>query len=264
MESTLRSSTPRGGLGGPEIIGHRGCSDEAPENTLPSIRLAWEQGADAVEIDVYLTRDSGILAMHDPTPKRYNGVERPPHELSRAELEKMDFGAWKHPRWAGTKPAFFEEILATIPPGKRLVTEIKTGPEIVPELVRALDRWAGKPELVVFIAFSLEVMKEVRARLPAHACYWLIDFRPQGEGWAPDYREVIATARSCGFTGLDVGTRGPYDDRFAEAIRESRLGLMIWTVNDVETARRFIALGAHGLTTDKPGWLRSALGLGTP
>ncbi|MBN8216009.1 MAG: hypothetical protein J0L75_05170 [Spirochaetes bacterium] len=243
----------------PEIIGHRGCSAEAPENTLPSIRLAWEQQADAVEIDVTLTRDRDILAMHDHTPKRYTGIDRLPGDLTRAEFESMDFGAWKEKRWAGTKPAFFDEILATIPPGKRLVTEIKAGPEIVPALATAIQRWGGDRDQVVFIAFSLEVMKEVRVALPGHECYWLLDFRPEGDGWAPDYREAIATARTLGFSGLDVGTRGPYDAFFAEAIRSSGLGLMVWTVNDPETARRFIALGAHGLTTDKPGWLKNAL-----
>src|SRR6266404_1226017 len=43
-----------------QIIAHRGASFDAPENTLPAIRLAWEQGADAVEVDVHLSRDGRV------------------------------------------------------------------------------------------------------------------------------------------------------------------------------------------------------------
>ena len=48
-----------------EIIAHRGASDEAPENTMAAFQLAWEQGADALEIDIRLTKDRKIVVFHD-------------------------------------------------------------------------------------------------------------------------------------------------------------------------------------------------------
>ena len=59
-----------------EIIGHRGASFDAPENTLASVNLAWKQNADAVEIDIYLSRDGHIVAVHDETTKRYGGPDK--------------------------------------------------------------------------------------------------------------------------------------------------------------------------------------------
>lgn len=53
-----------------EMIGHRGASHDAPENTLAAIRLAWEQGADAVEVDVHLSRDGQIVVVHDANTRR--------------------------------------------------------------------------------------------------------------------------------------------------------------------------------------------------
>ena len=58
-----------------EIIGHRVASYDAPENTLPSVRLGFEHGADAVEVDVFATADGRIVAIHDPDTKRVAGVK---------------------------------------------------------------------------------------------------------------------------------------------------------------------------------------------
>ena len=54
----------------PVVIAHRGASSDAPENTLPAIKLGFEQGADFVEVDLYLTADKQIVLIHDKTTKR--------------------------------------------------------------------------------------------------------------------------------------------------------------------------------------------------
>jgi len=59
-------------LGKPLIVAHRGSSFDAPENTLPAFRLAWEQGADAIEGDFLLTKDNKIVCIHDKTTKRFS------------------------------------------------------------------------------------------------------------------------------------------------------------------------------------------------
>jgi glycerophosphoryl diester phosphodiesterase len=256
-----RRRFPQDHAGAPEIIGHRGASHDAPENTLPSIRLAWDQGADAVEIDVYLTRDRRIVAMHDTTTQRYTGRDAKPSDLTLAELKQLDFGKWKDAKWAGTRIATLPEILATIPAGKRLVIEIKCGPDIAPELVEDIRRSGKSADQICFIAFSTDVMQALKARLPAHEAYWLIAFNkdPATGHWRPSTAEVFAGAARLGADGLDVSVSGPYDGEFARRMAENRFLFCVWTVNDVETARRFIALGAHSITTDRPGWLREQL-----
>src|SRR5205085_1574875 len=54
---------------GVDIVAHRGASHDAPENTLPSFKLGWEQGADADELDIYLTKDGRIVVLHDKSTK---------------------------------------------------------------------------------------------------------------------------------------------------------------------------------------------------
>ncbi|MBI5082455.1 MAG: hypothetical protein HZB17_14315 [Chloroflexi bacterium] len=54
----------------PQIIAHRGASAAAPENTLAAFNLAVEFGADAVELDVDMTRDGVPIVIHDDTVDR--------------------------------------------------------------------------------------------------------------------------------------------------------------------------------------------------
>ena len=53
-----------------KIFAHRGASAYAPENTLEAFRLAMEQGADGIELDVQLTKDGELVVIHDETIDR--------------------------------------------------------------------------------------------------------------------------------------------------------------------------------------------------
>jgi len=56
-----------------EIIAHRGASCDAPENTLSAIHLAWKQNADAVEVDVHLSKDGHLVVIHDYDTRKTAG-----------------------------------------------------------------------------------------------------------------------------------------------------------------------------------------------
>src|SRR5256886_17013132 len=88
---------------GVEIIAHRGASHDAPENTLAAIRLAWQQQADAVEVDVQLSKDGKLVVIHDDNTKRSGRFARKVNALTLDELRKLDVGRWKGNRWAGEK-----------------------------------------------------------------------------------------------------------------------------------------------------------------
>jgi len=108
-----------------EIVGHRGASYDAPENTLPSVRLGFEQGADAVEVDVFATSDGRIVAIHDADTERVAGVKLDVAKSTLAELKQLDVGAWKGERWVGTRIPTLEEVLELVPEGRRLLIEVK-------------------------------------------------------------------------------------------------------------------------------------------
>jgi len=246
------------------IIAHRGASHDAPENTLAAFRLAWEQGADGIEGDFYLTKDKQIICFHDKTTKRVapDSPERPVADMTLAELRALDVGRWKHARFAGEKPPTLEAVLHTVPAGKLFFVEIKSGPEILPVLKPQLEGSGLKPEQLVIIAFNEEVASGAREMMPQYRVNWLTSYKQKNEQapWKPGRREVLRTLTETDATGL--GTQGNLDvvdATFARAIRKVGREFHVWTINEPVIARRFQDLGVDSITTDRPAFIRAAI-----
>jgi glycerophosphoryl diester phosphodiesterase len=245
-----------------EIIAHRGASFDAPENTLAAVRLGWEQGADAVEFDVYLSKDGKIVVLHDKDTKRTAGVDRPVIEQTLAELRTLDVGKWKDPKFAGERIPALAEVLAPTPAGKRVFIEVKCGPEIVPELKRDLAAAKLRPEQTAVISFSADVVTAVKKEMPELKAYWLVSLgnakkKPKNV-WTAD--ELMARARAINADGLDLSADPDVSPPIVKAVAAAGVPVFVWTVNDPALALQMIAAGAHGVTTDRPAWLRKELG----
>ena len=92
------------------FISHRGESLDAPENTMAAYRSAIERGADGCECDIYLTKDNGIVCLHDGTAKRTAGKNVKPCDATLAELRALDAGAWKGPQFRGERLPTLAEL----------------------------------------------------------------------------------------------------------------------------------------------------------
>jgi len=260
VTSLILSGTTCLSTGTPLIVAHRGASKEAPENTLAAMRLAFEEGADAVEADFRLTRDGKIVALHDASLKRTAGVDRPVTELTLAEVRALDVGGWKGARWKGEKTPLLSEILEVLPPGKRLFLEVKVGREILPEMKRVLRRATVKPEQVVIIAFSHDLAREAKKAFPRFKVHLLASFKKHETGEiTPTAETLVRKARQAKLDGVDLDARGPLDEAFVRTIRKAGLELHVWTVNRPALAARMQALGVDSITTDRPARIREHL-----
>lgn len=236
-----------------EWIAHRGESADAPENTMAAFRLAWERGVPTIELDVHLTADGELILSHDPNTRRTTGVDRVIRQTRLADLRQLDAGRWKGERWAGERMPTLQEVLATIPPAGRALIEIKEGPEAVPALVEAVRESGKTPEQLAVISFNLETVAEAKRRLPRVPAYYLSSFRQdeQTGAWTPTVDELIRRARSVGADGLDLSFRGPIDGEAVRTIKAAGLEMYVWTVDDADVARRMIAAGVDGITTNR-------------
>lgn len=247
-------------LHGVEIIAHRGASYDAPENTLPAVRLAWEQGADAVEIDIHQTSDGRIIAIHDKDTLRVSGRPGLVAASPLAKLIELDVGAWKGTRWTGTTVPVLEEILQTVPAGKSLVVEIKCPATVLPELQRVLrSRPAGTR--VILIAFDFPTIVQAKQRMPAYQSYWLYGFsqREADRYGVEAPADLVQRATDAGLDGLDVRHNGPWVAQLAASLAAVGKTLYVYTVNDPAQARNLRDLRVRGITTDRPAYLRQAL-----
>jgi glycerophosphoryl diester phosphodiesterase len=239
-----------------EIIAHRGASYDAPENTLAAIRLAWRQHADAAELDVHLTKDGQLCVLHDKDTKRVAGVNFLVSGTPFAELRKLDVGSWKDRKFRDERIPSLAEILATVPDKKRVFIEIKCGPECVAELDRVLKASHLKPQQTPVISFHADVVAAVKKARPDLAAYWIVSLKKEKP---PSAAQVVAKCREINADGVDLSACPALDEAYADVIKMAGLPLYVWTVNDVNEARRMLRLGAVGITTDRPGWLREQL-----
>lgn len=235
----------------PWYIAHRGASHDAPENTVASAKLAWEQGADAVEIDVYLASDNRIVVIHDKNTKRVSGGKNMTIADSPSLiLREMEVGSWKGEHFKGEKIPFIEEIIETVPEGKTLVVEVKCGPEIIPHMERVLSKKKCKGE-ILFIAFGWETITGLKQAFPDSKAYWLSSAKP-------DVKKRLPEVKSLGLEGVNL-QYGIIDQEVVTEAHNLGLEVLAWTVDDPTEARRLIDLGVTKITTNRPGWLREQI-----
>jgi glycerophosphoryl diester phosphodiesterase len=245
----------------PLIIGHRGASREAPENTLESFRLAWDQGADGIEADFRLTADGRIVCMHDATTSRTTGVDLNIADTTLKELRRLDAGLWKGSGWSGALIPTLAEVLAAIPPGTWFFIEIKSGPEIIAPLEEVLRASGLSPERIRLLSFSAPLITELKQRLPDwHAC-WLCDYRYSllNNVWHPSRTDVLDTLHRCGADGLASANRKMLDRDLVETLKGRGKEIHVWTVDRLPAAQRLCALGVNSIMTNRSGWLRRQL-----
>jgi glycerophosphoryl diester phosphodiesterase len=243
-----------------EIIAHRGFSARAPENTLGAFQLAWENGTDACELDVYLTADGKTAVIHDKTTQRTTGKALEVAKSTQAQLTALGAGAWKDPAWIKEKIPTLEQALATLPMGKkRFFIELKCGAEIVPELKRLLEPRKAHADQLAIIAFKREAAAESKKALPWIQVYRLASGKTK-QHTPTDLTQLIADTQADGLDGLDLSQADfAWDEAMVNQIRAAGFGLYVWTVNQPEAVQRFARLGVDGITTDDPVMAREAL-----
>jgi len=244
----------------PMIVAHRGASKHAPENTIPAFKLAWEEGADAIEGDFQLTKDGAIVCIHDKDTKRVSGVKKVVEDTTLEELRKLDAGSWFGEKWRGTQIPLISEVFATIPAGKKIYIEIKSGPEILPALFEELAGSGLKKNQVIVISFDKDVIRNFKSKEPGIKTFWLSDFkRDKFSGRIePSLKGVIDVLNQTGADGFS-STHKLINDSFIKAIQKEGFEYHVWTVDDPETAQRFRRLGAKSITTNLPGYMKKSL-----
>jgi glycerophosphoryl diester phosphodiesterase len=235
-----------------QIIGHRGASYLAPENTVASAILAWELGADAVECDIHLSKDNRVIVSHDATTKRTSLKDYTIKDTESTVLRTLDAGSFKDDKYKGEKIPFLEELIQIVPAGKELVIEIKCGTEVLPFLKDLIGQYK-KDKQFVFIAFDINTISETKKLFPENRCYWLCSNKEL-------LQKNIRLVQDAGLEGISL-SYGIIDKDVAAQARKLNLELFTWTVDNPDEAKRLIALGVKGITTNRPGWLDEEIGM---
>ena len=219
------------------VVGHRGSKDECPENTLPCLRRALEEGADAVEFDVRATKDGHLILLHDETFERVAGLPLRPSDLTLEEVRAKV-------RVFGTEVVpTLEEALGLVKEfQKAALVEVKE-PPTVEKVLRTLEG-LNCSDLTAVISFYPEALRRVKELRPDQTA-GLIYSKPSS---------AISEAKKMGLEL--VLPRWPLATPKAVAFAHRlRLKVVVWVVNDERSLKRTLEAGADALATDRVSWL---------
>ena len=242
----------------PLIIAHRGESFDAPENTLASVNLAWERGADAVEIDIRLSKDNTVVVFHDKTTCRIGGRNESVKNQTLQELKELDAGSWKSEKYKNERIPTLKEVLETVPPNKKLIIEIKSSIRIIPFLNKDIKSSNLQSSQIEIISFKYYVLKELKIELPKIRMLYLadLDYSWMTKVFAPSVEKLIAMVENAKLDGLNVWAGKLLTEKFICTVKWKKLLLYVWTVNNLEQAKSLADLGIDGLTTDRAEWMK--------
>ncbi|MFI2435035.1 glycerophosphodiester phosphodiesterase [Streptomyces sp. NPDC018693] len=211
-------------------VAHRGDPYRFRENTLDSLRSALRLGADAVEVDVRLTRDGVPVLLHDETLKRLWEQDRPLLSLSAAEVRGLTGGA---------VPTLAEALAAT--EGSRVMLDLPGTREVrVARRIVDAVREAGAEDRVYYCA-------DARAMLAVRAADPSAEIALTCTSLAPPRPVLVDAVRP-----RWLNYRWSLVNRaLAARVHHDGLLLSVWTPDTRRTMRRLIDLGVDSITTNR-------------
>ena len=241
------------------LVAHRGESYIAPENTLAAFKLAWDLGAEAVELDVHMSLDRRIMVSHDASTGRTAGEDLVIKDTNSSDLRELDIGKWKGEQYAGERIPFLEEALAIVPPDKALLMEIKCDAEALP-IINDILNASRKRSQVISISFNIEVMTESKKLMPDLETVLIRSCPkdPETGERLPYGPELIQTAMDANLDGLNLQYH-TMTQEYADKVRAAGMKLWTWTSDDPEVIKRQIELGAERFGTNRRKWMSEQL-----
>ncbi len=228
----------------PLVYGHRGAAYEAPENTLPSFKLAKRLGVYGVEMDLHTSKDGELIVMHDETLDRTTNGKGLIRNHSLAEIKRLDAGYKFGSKWKGTKVPTLREVFESL--GKinyylEIKQSFKIYPRIEEKILNLIDEFGlkTKVEIISFDFDALERIRELDKTIKIGLLYvgkssWFINIakRLNANALQPDfnllYKEDVLIAN------------------------RNKLDIAAWTIDKKEDINRAIDLNIHSITSNNP------------
>lgn len=236
-----------------KVFAHRGASKYAPENTMEAFRLAYEMGADGMELDVHLTKDGELVVNHDQSIDRTSNGHGLIAEMTYEELLKYDFSYKFTDKYSHVKIPLLREVLAFVKEtGMLLNIELKFNPNAndgMEEKTVALVKEFDITDQIIISSFghnSLDKIKKISPELVTAALYDCELYRP----W--NY------VKTFGATGLHPVGYVVSEELVAES-HKSGVFVNVWTVDNPSDMEKLIRIGTDGIITNVPDVARKVV-----
>ncbi|MDN3525399.1 glycerophosphodiester phosphodiesterase [Halomonas sabkhae] len=266
-----------------QVIAHRGASGHAPEHTWHAYDKAVAMGADYLELDVHMSADGHLIAIHDTSLERTTDGQGPVKEHDLSELKTLDAGSWfnaAHPEHAddayqNARLLTLDEVIERYGQDVRYYIETKS-PEDYPELQSALVSKLEAAGLVqagsvVIQSFSQPSLQEVQSLNPEIPLVQLLWYSPGDDGSLEEWTGVTpapaeitdADFQAIADYAVGVGPNYQYDgqtvidESFIKQAHANDLLVHSYTINDQASMRQLLDWGVDGLFTNFPDRLKA-------
>ena len=255
----------------PQVVAHRGASHEMAEHTLGAYLAALDAGAEAFECDVRLTADGHLVCVHDRDLRRTASTRGIVSTMDLAELDSLDFSAWKNP-WADLddEAPDRDETLGRVLTLRKLLEVVADSERRVEIAIETKHptRYAGLVErrLVELLrdfgwdrpggparvmSFSYTALQRVQRYAPGVPLVMLID---KAHHW-PMLKAVVGQGWVLG-PGIQELREHP---KFAQRLVRTGRDIHVWTVNTPADLELCQELGVKAVITDRPAYLLELL-----
>ncbi|WP_240703127.1 glycerophosphodiester phosphodiesterase [Cohnella luojiensis] len=238
------------------IVAHRGASGYAPENTLDSYRIGVRMQADYIEIDLRLTKDGELIAMHDETVDRTTNGTGLIKNMTLTEIKALDAGSWFNDKnqaygseeYVNEKVPTLKEIFETFGKDTRYLLETKA-PEDYPGLEEKMLKLVedfGLTRHIAVQSISKESLKKIRKRnkdVPLFQLFW---YKNPASISSARLREISGYANGIGANFLRI------DESYVRKVKNAGLLLYPYTVNYPLNMEMALRWGVDGVHTDYP------------
>jgi len=243
----------------PLIIGHRGASSGAPENTMASFRLALAADADGIEFDVRLTKEGVPVVIHDDNLQRTGRSPKRVANLSLAELRQIDVGSWFTPgrvEYSDEKVPTLSEVLELCEPTQALLyLEMKSDPSqrlaLADACCESLKKTSLKDRVIIesFDLAAIEIVKEINSDIKTAALFEPALKSPPIVGSA---RKLVDKALAVSADEIALHHRLA-NKRTVDVAKAEGFNVVVWTVDDRTWIERAHSTGIDALITNDPG-----------
>ncbi len=266
------------------VCAHRGARSMAPENTLLAVQKAVECGSDFWETDVHVTSDGELVIFHDQTLKRTTDIsqrkefaDRRPWKLDRftaREMRSLDAGSWfiesdpygtissgevqpddleafKSQRVPLLDDALFFTKAHGLPVNLEIKDQTGTpGDAVIVSKILEMLRSTGTEHMVLLSSFNHDYLAQAKSLNPNLPTAALVEKKHPHD--LPNYLKSLGVSAY----NPDQAITKP---ELIRELRQTGFRVNLWTVNDMDRAKKLIKSGASAIITDWPQRLRKVL-----
>ena len=243
-----------------DVVGHRGESRLAPENTVKGFELAYKIGANWTECDLHYTKSGEIIIVHGPAElKSYWGIDKPvgyvnPSERQRAKLVHKE---WKN--LPDLRIPVLLDVLKCVPKGRFIECEIKG---YASGFAKAFDDARKESGLdvsqVAVISFSQKALADFHSKYPEYKIrYIAVAADKNGNVKSPE--DLINNAKYAGAEQISLGNYMKLDKAYVDKLKAAGFRVNFWCVDNEAQLAKAVECGVDTITSNRADYLKKNL-----